>query len=143
MINDGEEYSLFLESLHKWRETSKNFEKNKDRKRKQLTKKERKVILDKTGSRCHICGGEIDDKWIADYVLSHAKGGRRSADNYLPSHKICSNYTLVYLPEELQEIMKIGAWARTEIEKKTDIGKTIAKKYIKYENQKIKRRKNN
>jgi len=81
--------------------------------------------------------------WDADHVLSHSKGGEHSIDNYLPAHKTCNNYRWDYLAQEFQEIMKLGVWARTQVEKETKVGKQIAEKFVKYEIQRIKRRKDN
>ena len=84
-----------------------------------MSKEEGNLIILKTDSRCHICGGEIEGIWEADHVLSHSKGGSHSIENYLPAHKICNNYRWDYLPEEFQVIMKLGILLRTEIEKET------------------------
>lgn len=143
MFKDGDEYSTYLANLHSARESSKAEEKLRGRKRQHLTGLERDEILKKTDSRCHICGGEIDGLWDADHVLSHSKGGEHSIDNYLPAHKTCNNYRWDYLAQEFQEIMKLGVWARTQVEKETKVGKQIAEKFVKYEIQRIKRRKDN
>jgi 5-methylcytosine-specific restriction endonuclease McrA len=133
-------YSIFLEDLHQKREEHKAKEKSKFIKRQNLSKEERNLILLKTDSRCHICGGSIKGTWEADHVLSHSKGGSHSIDNYLPAHRICNNYRWDYLPEEFQEIMKLGILIRTEIENKTKLGNGVAEKFIKNELQRIKRR---
>lgn len=99
-MNDGNEYSSYLAELHRNREISKANEKQKGIKRQSLTKDERLLVLSKTDSRCHICGGKIDGAWDADHVLSHSKGGVHSEDNYLPAHKTCNNYRWEYLAEE-------------------------------------------
>ena len=107
-MTDGEEYSRKLKELHIERERLKELEKSKGVKRQPLNSVERQAILRKTDSRCHICGGEIEDKWDADHVLSHSKGGEHSVENYLPAHKVCNNYRWDYLAEEFQEILKLG-----------------------------------
>lgn len=71
----------------------------------------------KTGGPCHICGGLIDGRWQADHVLAYSGGGGHAADNYLPAHELCSIYRWDYLAEEFQEILKLGVWARTQIER--------------------------
>lgn len=141
MIKTGKQYSFFLASLHRRREDGKTLEKQKGTKRQSLSIDERAQILTKTDSRCHICGGEIDDGWDADHVLSHSKGGEHSIDNYLPAHKVCNNYRWDYLAEEIQEILKLGIWTRTQIERETAIGTQVADKFVQYEIQKRNRRK--
>jgi 5-methylcytosine-specific restriction endonuclease McrA len=141
MVETGQEYAFYLANLHQKREARKNIEKQKGVKRLTLSKDERAQILAKTDSRCHICGGKINGAWDADHVLSHSKGGQHSVENYLPAHKICNNYRWDYLAEEFQEIIKLGVWVRTQVEKETQIGKKIAEMFTKYEIQKIKRRK--
>ena len=141
MISDGQEYSAFLAALHKARKVSTTKERINNRKRQRLSARERQHILSKTGSRCHICGGIIDGEWDADHVLSHSKGGEHSVENYLPAHKTCNNYRWHYLAEEFQEIMKLGVWVRTQIERNTKIGKQAAEKFVRYEMQRVARRK--
>ena len=101
-----------------------------------LTKSERLFILAKTNSKCHICGQEISlAKFQADHVVSHVSGGAHKVDNYLPSCFICNNYRWHYLPEEIQLILKIGVWAKTEIERKSPLGISIASKFVAKENR--------
>jgi hypothetical protein len=107
-----------------------------------LSKKEREQVLRKTGSRCHICGGQITGKdWQADHVLAHSTGGKHSVDNYLPAHSICNNYRWHYDAEEFQWILKLGVWMRTQIERRTAIGETVGQKFCSYERQRHGRRK--
>ncbi len=110
-------------------------------KRQPLTKSERAEILRKTDGRCHICGGKIESKWDADHVLAHSGGGRHTVDNYLPAHSLCNNYRWDYLDEEFQLIMKIGIWCKKQIEDKSDLGMRIADGFVKYERNRLKRRK--
>ncbi len=109
------------------------------RPRAQLTAAERKEILRKTGGRCHICGGEIADKWQADHVLAHSAGGAHTPDNYLPAHAVCNNYRWDYSAEEFQEILRLGVWLRTEIEKETLIGCKAGERFMKYDQRRQKR----
>ncbi len=114
-------------------------------KRQSLTPEERDLILKKTGKRCHICGGKIkrNENWQADHILAHAHGGKHSFENYLPAHSICNNYRWHYEAEEFQWILKLGVWARTLIEKQSELGITLADKFIKHELTRISRQKNN
>ena len=111
--------------------------------RRNLTPKQRKVILNKTGGRCHICGGKINSPWQADHILSHSKGGDHSIDNYLPAHRTCNSYRWDYTPVEFQEIMRLGIWMRTQIIRRSGVGIAVAEKFIKYEAARRKRRKPN
>jgi 5-methylcytosine-specific restriction endonuclease McrA len=92
-----------------------------------LSAAERQSILSKTLGRCHICGGNIEgSSWQADHVMAHSAGGQHEIDNYLPAHSVCNNYRWDYLPEEFQYILKLGVWARTQIERGSNIGGKIA-----------------
>lgn len=111
-------YSEYLQDLHNKRGQNKSENKKRKSKRRSLSKIERKQVLKKTDGKCHICGGGIDDYWEADHVLAHSGGGTNEVDNYLPAHRMCNNYRWDYLPEEFQEILKLGVWLRTQIENK-------------------------
>lgn len=101
--------------------------------RRALTAKQRNTVLRKTGGRCHVCGGKVGRKWHADHVASHALGGEHAEDNYLAAHELCNNYRWHYLPEEFQIIMKLGVWARTQVEQGTPVGTEIANRFVSYE----------
>ena len=106
-----------------------------------LTAGERREVLAKTAGRCPICGGEIEGKaWQADHVMAHSAGGIHGIDNYLPAHSLCNNYRWDYLPEEFQTILKLGVWARTQIERETTVGKAIARGFSGHEIRRVKRR---
>lgn len=107
----------------------------------QLTAAERADILSKTGAKCHICGGDIRGPWNADHVMAHSAGGKHSADNYLPAHGTCNHYRWDYLPEEFELILKLGVWARTQVEKGTMVGRIIEQRFSAYEVRRIGRRK--
>lgn len=122
-----------LHELRLQRRKRKEELKNDKTRRKRLTKSERKEILDKTAGRCHICGGVISGKWQADHVLAHSTGGEHDVDNYLPAHDLCNNYRWDYSEDEFQFILKIGVWARTQIEKRTKVGNAVADKFVAHE----------
>ncbi|MBM3422640.1 MAG: HNH endonuclease [Chlorobi bacterium] len=139
---DAEEKELHdhLIVLHRLREQGKDA--NRRSRRSRLTAEERDAILRKTGGKCHICGGDISGRWHADHVLAHSAGGMHAADNYLPAHVTCNNYRWDYLPEEFELILKLGVWARSEVEKGSDVGMAIAKKFSQKELKRQARRKN-
>lgn len=138
----SEEFVSLLKLLHDDRRKRVHKQKqDRSLRRKGLTAAERTTILQKTGRRCHICGGEIEGPdWDADHVLAHSSGGAHSVDNYLPAHGLCNNYRWNYLSEELQWILKLGVWLRTQIEIETKIGDTVATAFIEYERRRIARR---
>lgn len=106
-----------------------------------LTAEQRKIIHLKTNGRCHICGITVSlEKFQADHVVSHTRGGAHKEDNYLASCDVCNNYRWHYLPRELQIILKLGVWARTEIEHQTVIGIEISNKFTMKENGRINRK---
>lgn len=138
---DTQDYAQFLADLRNERRSIKAHEKLRNGQRQLLNKKQRLEVLEKTGGRCHICGGTISDRWEADHVLSHSRGGCHSVGNYLPAHRICNNYRWDYTSAEFQEIMKLGIWIRSQIEKQTSVGKDVAEQFIKHEVRRVARRK--
>jgi hypothetical protein len=74
--------------------------------------------------------------------MTHSAGGEHSIDNYLPAHITCNNYRWDYLPEEFELILKLGVWARTQVEKDTLVGRSIERQFSQYEARRIGRRKN-
>jgi hypothetical protein len=114
---------------------------NRGIRRGRLTARERTHILESTGRQCHICGGPIRSKWQADHVLAHASRGPHSLENYLPAHALCNNYRWDYSPEEFQWILKLGVWARTQIELSTPLGTRVRDKFYEHEHRRHKRRK--
>ena len=103
-----------------------------------LSRKDRLLILAKTNNKCHICGTETSlTNFQADHVTSHISGGLHKIDNYLPSCSVCNNYRWHYLPEELQLVLKIGVFAKTEIEKGTILGNSIASKFVLKERRRV------
>jgi len=115
---------------------------NRRPRQRRLTPSERDVVLGKTAGRCHICGGEVQHgSWHADHVLAHSAGGKQAVDNYLPAHGICNQYRWDYIAEEFQLILKLGVWARTQVETGTSVGRLIEQGFQKYEARRIGRRK--
>lgn len=109
--------------------------------RRPLSIVERQRVHAKTAGLCHICGGMVDEGWQADHVLAHSSGGGTDADNYLAAHTLCNNYRWDYLPQELQTILKLGVWARTQIEKNTLLGQQLASAFVAHEKVRRRRRK--
>jgi len=135
-----EQLTALLRALRVQRRSRKAALKGLDRSRRPLSAAERGRIHDKTAGRCHICGGAVDERWQADHVLAHSGGGGTEADNYLAAHTLCNNYRWDYLPEEFQLILKLGVWARTQVERNTSLGEQIASAFVAYEKTRRKRR---
>lgn len=110
--------------------------------RKQLRASERQQVLAKTAGRCHVCGGSVDGTaWQADHVLAHNAGGSHAAENYLPAHSLCNNYRWDYSAEEFQWVLKIGVWARLEMEKDSAFGEELLNRFAPYEQKREARKK--
>ena len=108
--------------------------------RGRLTERERAHILGKTAARCHICGGKIEVAWQADHVLAHSSGGSHAVDNYLPAHRLCNNYRWDYSSEEFQWILKIGVWARTRMEKDSELSRRMLDAFHRHDARRLGRR---
>ena len=109
--------------------------------RKPLTATFRERILSKTAGVCHICGGKIKGTWHADHVTSHSRAGEHDIANYLPAHQTCNSSRKAFDPEEMQWILKLGVWLKTQIEKETVEGRMAAKKFCQTEIRRIARQK--
>jgi hypothetical protein len=102
--------------------------------RKSLSHANRLRVLEKTGGRCHICGGDVKGtNWQADHVLAHSANGAHSIDNFLPAHKLCNTYRWDLSSEELQWALKIGVWARRQMERDTSFGLELLGRFFKKE----------
>jgi 5-methylcytosine-specific restriction endonuclease McrA len=128
-----------LIALRRNRAHGKNL--NRGATRQRLTSSQRAVVLRKTAGKCHICGGTIDDSWHADHVLAHSAGGSHGPDNYLPAHATCNNYRWDYVAEEFQLILKLGVWARTQIERGTPVGAALERQFSRHEKSRVGRQK--
>src|SRR5205085_1763436 len=118
---------------------------NQNSKRPKVTPKQRAAILGKTGNRCHICGGQIAPNayWEADHVFPAAAGGDGQIANFLPAHGLCNSAKLDHHAEELQWIVRIGVWAKKQMEEKTDIGNEMLKLFWTYQQSRVNRQKPN
>ncbi len=107
-----------------------------------LKPSERQRVLAKTAGRCHICGGEVGaEPWQADHVLAHSAGGTHDLDNYLPAHSLCNSYRWDYSAEEFQWVLKIGVWARLQMEKDSAFSRELQRRFVDRERGREKRRK--
>ena len=97
--------------------------------RRSLSKAERTEIYKKTKGRCHICGGPLGNKWTADHVIPHIRGGKHSLDNYLPACPICNRLRWKWGPKKIRKILRLGIYANGEIDRNTTLGKDFEKLY--------------
>ena len=106
-------------------------------------KEQRPEILKKTESRCHICGGMIPTGcyWEADHVFPAAAGGNNKTENFLAAHGLCNGAKLDHQGEEFQWVLKIGVWAKKQMEGRTVIGTQMLKLFYENERQRVKRQK--
>jgi hypothetical protein len=139
-IKTGKGLLKLVKSLRKIRwKVNRKF---KGKKRSSLTKVQRQRILEKTNSRCHVCGIEIDlNGFHADHVKTHGSGGEHKENNYLPSCQTCNSYRWHFAPEELQIVLKLGVWAKGNLLRETELGLEIANDFVKHEMKVRKRRK--
>ena len=79
-------------------------------------------------------------QWHADHVRAHGQGGGHAEENYLAAHALCNNYRWHYLPEEFQYVMKLGVWAKYQVEQGTKLGDEIAAGFVIHERRRLKRR---
>ena len=109
--------------------------------RQALTAEQRKMVRDKTGSRCHLCGGKIrPGEEVFDHLLAHARGGKRDPANFLVAHAACNALRRDRGPDEFQFMLRIGMWARTQMEKQKPIGQDMVAEFLAYEQANIDRR---
>jgi hypothetical protein len=113
------------------------------RMRSRARAEQRPEILNKTGSRCHICGGEIptDSYWEADHVYPEAAGGDSKTDNFLAAHGLCNTAKWDHRGEEFQWVLKIGVWAKKQMEGRTVLGQQMLQLFWEREQQRVKRQK--
>jgi hypothetical protein len=103
------------------------------RDRRALTPAQREAVLAKTDGACHGCGGIIGGDWHADHVSAHSTGGRGHGANLLAAHAVCNGYKKRFLPEEMIYVLKLGIWAKTEIERQSSTGRAIGAAFITHE----------
>jgi 5-methylcytosine-specific restriction endonuclease McrA len=108
-------------------------------------KLDREAILEKTARRCHICGGNIekDSYWEADHVFPASGGGTSDIGNYLPAHGLCNTAKWDQSSEELQWVLKIGVWAKKQMESNDKFGRDMLQGFWNHEQERLKRQKAN
>jgi hypothetical protein len=54
-------------------------------------------------------------------------------ENYLPAHGLCNGYKWAYSQEEFQWVLKIGVWARHQMERHSALGEAMLHGFFDYE----------
>ncbi|MGA9527827.1 MAG: HNH endonuclease signature motif containing protein [Terriglobales bacterium] len=153
-----EELTKHLKFLHGKRRTDKAKRKEEEQeRRRRLTPDERKEVFNKTGGHCHLCGGNLSEvaigelaqerelalHFVVDHVVPVASGGGESLDNFLAAHGLCNGCRWFYSPEEFQWILRMGIWARKQMEDASSkIGRDMRGPFLANEEEVRKRRKN-
>ena len=106
-------------------------------------KLDRSAILEKTAGRCHICGGHIDSHsyWEADHVFPSSGGGPSDIGNYLAAHGLCNTAKWDQSGEELQWVLKIGVWAKKQMEGSSELGGRMLSLFWNHEQKRVGRQK--
>jgi 5-methylcytosine-specific restriction endonuclease McrA len=148
-----DELTKHLKSLHGNRKRDQAERKKLPQElRRQLTDDERAKVLEKTAKHCHLCGGgkgensdgELTEEraLVIDHIVPFASGGDDSDNNLLAAHGLCNGCRWFYSPEEFQWILRMGVWARKQMEDaKTDIGKKMRNPFLANEEAVRRRRK--
>jgi 5-methylcytosine-specific restriction endonuclease McrA len=144
-----------LRKLHGDRRTEqarRKLEEKEQERRRHLSPDERKQVFDKTRGHCHLCGGDMKQssgigelkdeqeielhfvvaeeaksapRFVVDHIVPFASGGNDSPDNFLAAHGLCNGCRWFYSPEEFQWILRMGVWARKQMEDATEIGRRM------------------
>lgn len=109
--------------------------------RKSLTPAQRKIVRAKTAGRCHVCGGLLGRRWVADHVLAHCRGGDCEVDNFLPACAICNRMRWHYKPGRVRRILALGIYMAKEIRDRTELGNLVRAKFNRRKRLSRKRRK--
>jgi 5-methylcytosine-specific restriction endonuclease McrA len=147
-----------LQKLHEDRRTEqgrRKTEEKEEERRHHLNPYERKQVWDKTAGHCHLCGGDMNQQsdgelpeeqeilphFVVDHVVPYASGGSDSIKNFLPAHGLCNGCRWFYSPEEFQWVLRMGVWARKQMEDATEIGRKMREPFLANEVEVRERRK--
>lgn len=127
-VKTGKGLQKLINNLQRQRKS----EKQNDENRKPLSMIERQLVWNKTGGRCHLCGIKVRESGFhADHIHPHTKGGAHSISNYLPSCAVCNHLRWHYGPEEIQLMLRLGRWLKTELVKEKDESLELANRFVK------------
>lgn len=78
-----------------------------EQKRKTISLKVRKQVLEKYSSHCAYCGKVLDLKSLrVDHLIPVRKGGLDDIENYMPACRNCNHYKLTYDLEQFRELLQ-------------------------------------
>ena len=102
-----------------------------------ISKIEKTDIYNKTNGVCHICGINLP---ISNFSITTSYNDNLEK-NHLPACSTCKKAYDNYSADEIRWALKIGLWAKTQIEFETDLGKEISIQIIEEEKYRENRRK--
>lgn len=77
------------------------------RKRRKLSKQERKIIYQKTNGHCAYCGCKLElTNMQADHIQPFYLGGTDELDNFFPSCRSCNHYKSTLDLEDFRNMMQ-------------------------------------
>ena len=138
-FRSSEEFAAHLQKLRIDRMKTKKLHREKMI-RKSPNSAMKEEILARTGGVCHICGGEIEGNWHANHVSPHSRGGEHSLTNFLPAHQTCNSSRKGFDPEEMQWILKLGVWLKTQIETGSPADQKAVEAFCAYDKKRASRR---
>ncbi len=97
--------------------------------RKRLNERQKRGVGKKTSFKCHCCGKRLNNpnlKRHYDHIRAKSTGGSDGVWNFLLSCETCNWGRKAKLPEEIHLLLALGEMARSEIERDTELGATIA-----------------
>jgi len=93
--------------------------------RRRIAAPDRKAIRQKTGGKCHFCGGPLGRPWQADHVVPLQRGGASKNSNYLPICVECNRLRWNYRPSVLRLALRLGLRVKQEIRHRTPLGEVL------------------
>lgn len=90
-----------------------------------LSRVDRAAVYAKTAGLCHICGGPAGERWHADHVVPHARGGAHRVDNYLPACGPCNRLRWHRTPDDIRRILQLGIYAARHMSAGTKLGRKL------------------
>jgi len=100
---------------------------NTKRKRKAFSEQFRLQVIAKTGGYCYSCGEKFEspsEVWI-EHIIPFSVGGSDEIANLLPGCRICNWTRRNYSPHQIRRILSVGAVTIRQIDKDTELGKTV------------------
>lgn len=102
-----------------------NFKRKK--RRKHFTKQQREAIWRRTQGHCYSCGMKLDNKseWWIEHIIPFSLGGSDEIENLLPSCRICNWVRSNYGPGYITRMLTVGSVLIREVDRRTDLGKSV------------------